>query len=79
MWQWLVVAPLVLASAGYAAWAVAPAASRLRFARWLARRPGGRMRTLSGRLERAALPRGSCESCPGSRVAPPRAGKPPRR
>ena len=33
MWQWLVIAPLVAASAAYAAWALMPAPTRLRFAR----------------------------------------------
>lgn len=71
MWQWALIAPLVLASAAYAAWTMAPNAARLRVARWLARRaPRAR---LAARLERAAAPRGSCESCPASRVGNKRA------
>jgi hypothetical protein len=73
MWQWALIAPLVFASAAYAAWAVAPNASRLRFARWLSRRP--KLAGVAARLERAAAPRGSCESCPASRVGNKRAGQ----
>ena len=40
MWQWFLVATLVLVSAVYAAWALLPAATRLRLARRLASIPG---------------------------------------
>ena len=82
MWQWLAVAPLVALSATYAAWRLAPATTRWKFARWFTRRakdgPPWLVR-LAGRLERAALPAGSCESCPASRVTPGRSGQPARR
>ncbi|MBS1200537.1 MAG: hypothetical protein H6R27_1215 [Proteobacteria bacterium] len=82
MWQWLVIAPLVAASAAYAAWALMPAPTRLRFARWLAHRAAGGPAPLAGlaaRLERAALPSGGCDSCPASRVATGADRKPPAR
>ena len=78
MWQWLVIAPLVFASAAYAAWALMPPQTRLRLARWLSRQAGGGpLARVSARLERAALPAGGCESCPASRVAPRNGPKPP--
>jgi len=82
VWQWLVIVPLVAASGCYAAWALAPSPSRLRFARWLVRRtvtgpaPVGR---LAARLERAAMPASGCDACPASRVAPGASRKPPAR
>lgn len=73
MWQWALIAPLVLASAAYVAWAVAPNTWRLRFARWLSRRAA--LGRVAARLERAARPHGSCESCPASRVGARPAGQ----
>jgi len=82
MWQWLVIVPLVVASACYAAWALVPAPTRLRFARWMSRRVAAGpapLARLAARLERAALPAGGCDSCPASRVAPGGERKPPAR
>jgi len=82
MWQWLVIAPLVAASAAYAAWRLVPGATRWRFARWFSRRVAGGPAWLAqaaARLERAALPAGSCESCPASRVGLGRDRGPVRR
>jgi len=82
MWQWLVIAPLVAASAAYAAWRLVPGATRWRFARWFSRRVAGGPAWLAqaaARLERAALPAGGCESCPASRVTPARGGRHTRR
>lgn len=79
MWQWLVIAPVVAASAVYAAWRLAPGAARWRFARWLSRRTAGGppwLARTAQRLERAAQPAGGCESCPASRVAPGSKGGP---
>ncbi len=74
MWQWLVIAPLVAASAAYAAWRLVPGTTRLRFARWVSRRAADGaawlFRLAAQRLERAAVPAGSCDSCPATRVAP---------
>ncbi len=61
MWQWLVIVPLVVTSACYAAWAVVPAPTRLRFARWLSRQVAvgpAPFARIAARLERAALPAG---------------------
>ncbi len=78
MWQQLVVAPIVTASAGYAAWAVLPAGLR--------RRLGARVRAALGRmpgpvasLARRVPGRGAqsadcgCAACPASagREGPP--------
>lgn len=82
MWQWAVIVPLVVASACYAAWALVPAPTRLRFARWLSRRLAAGpapLARLAARLERAALPAGGCDSCPASRVAPGDERGPPAR
>ncbi|HSO06191.1 MAG TPA: DUF6587 family protein [Pelomicrobium sp.] len=82
MWQWLVIAPLLAASAAYAAWRLVPGATRWRFAQWLSRRVAGGpgwLTRLAGRLERAALPAGGCESCPASRMTNARDGRPSRR
>jgi len=82
MWQWFVIVPLVVASACYAAWALVPAPTRLRFARWLSHRASGGpalLARLAARLERAALPSGGCDSCPASRVVPGGERKPPAR
>ena len=82
MWQWVVVAPLVLGSAAYAAWRLSPPMTRRRFAGWLSRTAAhgpGWLSRLAARLERAALPAGGCESCPASRVGPGRDRKPVRR
>lgn len=73
MWQWLVVIPLVVASAAYAAWRLVPGATRWRFAQWLSRRSAAGPAWLARaaqRLERDAQPAGGCESCPASRMAP---------
>lgn len=79
MWQWLVIAPLVVVSTAYAAWALMPPPTRLRLARWLSRRAGGGpLARVAARLERAALPAGGCESCPASRLGPGNGRKPPR-
>jgi hypothetical protein len=75
MWQWLVVVPLVAASAAYAAWRLLPGTTRWRFARWISRRSASGPAWLAGaaaRLERAAQPAGGCEACPASRLAPGR-------
>jgi hypothetical protein len=80
MWQWLVIAPLVAASAAYAAWLLMPAPARLRFTGWLSQRTCGGpapLARLAARLARTALPAGSCDSCPASRITPP-AGREPR-
>jgi hypothetical protein len=74
MWQWLLIAPVVVFSAVYAVWKLMPAQTRLRFARWLARRLAAApspLPQLGAHLERAAMPAGGCESCPASRLAPP--------
>ena len=81
MWQWLLVAPLVAVSAAYAAWRLAPAATRWRFAQWFscrAVRGPPWLAQVARRLERSALPAGSCESCPASRVAPGRNAATPK-
>ena len=82
MWQWLVIVPLVVASACYAAWALVPAPTRLRFARWMSRRVAAGpapLARLAARLERAALPAGGCDSCPASRIVPGGKRTPPAR
>jgi hypothetical protein len=82
VWQWLVIAPLVAASAAYAAWALAPATARFAFVRWLAQRTSAwpaPVARLTARLGRAAVPSGGCDSCPASRVAPGPGRKPPAR
>jgi hypothetical protein len=82
MWQWLVIVPLVLASACYAAWALVPAPTRLRFARWMSRQAAAGpapLARLAARLERAALPSGGCDSCPASRLTSGAERKPPTR
>lgn len=82
MWQWLVIAPLVAASAAYAAWMLMPAPVRLRFARWLSRTTSGAPAPLTRAaawLERAAMPAGGCASCPATRIATERKGRPGKR
>ena len=83
LWQWLIVAPLIAASAAYAAWAVMPVTTRVRATRWLAQRLSGSpapLARLAVRLERAALPTGSgCDACPASRVSPLAGRKSPPR
>jgi hypothetical protein len=81
MWQWLVIAPLVAASAAYAAWRLVPGTTRWRFSRWFSRRAAHGPAWLSRaaqRLERAAQPAG-CEACPASRVPADRNGRSARR
>jgi hypothetical protein len=73
MWQWLLIAPLVAASAAYAAWRLVPGTTRWRFARWFSRRAAhgpAWLARAAQRLERAALPAGGCDACPATRVAP---------
>lgn len=78
MWQWLVITPLIVASAAYAAWALMPSPTRLRLAHWLSRRAvAGPLARVAARLERAALPAGGCDSCPASRLGPGNGRKPP--
>jgi hypothetical protein len=83
MWQWLVIVPLVVASAAYAGWAVMPVSTRVRATRWLSQRLSGSdtpLARLARRLERAALPTGSgCDACPASRIDPAADRKPPAR
>jgi hypothetical protein len=79
VWQWLVIAPLLAASACYAAWVLMPVPTRLRVARWLSRRAAAGPAPLAraaARLERAALPAGACDSCPASRLTPGNERKP---
>jgi len=80
MWQWFLVATLVLVSAVYAAWALLPAATRLRLARRLASIPGP-LAQVGARLERAARPvtktGADCDACPQSRVANGARKRPP--
>jgi hypothetical protein len=84
MWQWLVVAPVVVASAAYAAWKLMPGQTRLRLARWLSRqssRGPASLARLGRRLEQAAAPAGGCDACPATRLDPPASGskvRPPR-
>jgi len=82
MWQWLVVVPVIVTSAVYAAWALTPASTRLAFARWLARHAvagPATLKRLAARLESRARPSGGCDSCPASRVAPAPGRRPPAR
>jgi len=76
MWQTLIVGLIVLAAAVYAAWALVPAALRLRlavrFGTW-ARRPGrrawvGRLAAVLERRARSGL--GGCSDC-GAAQPPP--------
>ena len=80
MWQWLIVAMLVLASASYAAWALLPAATRLRLARHLAAAPGP-LAQIGKRLLAAARPvsrtGADCDDCPHSRVVDGTRKRPP--
>jgi hypothetical protein len=82
MWQWLLVAMLVLLSAVYAAWALLPAVTRQRLARRLASIPGPLAR-VGERLERAARPvtrtGADCDACPHSRVDSGVRKRPPAR
>ena len=71
MWQWILVAVIVAASAVYAAWALLPAATRLRLARRLAAGPAP-LAALGARLAPGAHPGpetgADCDACPHSRV-----------
>jgi hypothetical protein len=86
MWQTLIVGLIVLAAAVYAAWALVPAALRLRlaarFGAW-AVRPGrpGWTRRLAAMLERRARSGlGGCSDCGAARPppAPPSRNRPAR-
>jgi hypothetical protein len=82
MWQWLLITPLVAASAAYAAWTLSPVPTRLRFTGWLSRRTAGGpapLERFAARLQRAARPGDGCDSCPASRIPPQAGGKPGRR
>jgi hypothetical protein len=77
MWQTLIVGPMVLAAAVYAAWALVPAALRLRlavrFGTW-AVRPGRPVwiRRLAAVLERRARSGlGGCSDCAAAQPPPP--------
>ena len=83
MWPWLIILPLVIMSAGYVAWIVMPAPTRLRVARWLSRQAShgpAPLARLGERLEQAAQPTGGCGSCPASRIGqtPGSKARPPR-
>jgi hypothetical protein len=80
MWQALLVGLIVLVATLYVAWALMPAATRIRMARSFAAwtRQGNRPRWLiqaSARLENAARG-GGCEDCSaGQSLTKPREGK----
>ena len=80
MWQWVLVALIVAASAAYAAWALLPAATRLRLAGRLAAAPAP-FAALGQRLTRASRPLpktgADCDACPHSRVGTGSPQRPP--
>ena len=83
MWQWAVVAVLVVLSAAYAGWALLPLATRARLARGLAAGPGP-LAWIGRRLVRGARPvpktGADCDACPLTRVGGDGLGdrRPPR-
>ena len=76
MWQAIIVGLIVLAAATYAAWALLPAALRLRLARHLAataRRTGGPawlIRFADAIAGRALRRLGGCSDCSSLQAAP---------
>lgn len=71
MWQQVLIAPIVAASAGYAAWSMLPVAARWRLRRRAASLAGRAPRPLASLAQRALRPATAptacgCSACPAS-------------